>query len=102
MKPQLPLTQGAQQGQKEQTDSKTKQRTLTQPVGVNMLFQEINGAKADNKTPSKPEGDQRAIFLMKVHQKLVQTAAGDDVWQIAIPEEHKDDNLVMNSIHWQG
>lgn len=52
-------------------DSKTTQKTLTQPVGVNMLFQEINGAEADDKTPSKPEGDQWAIFLMKVHKKLM-------------------------------
>lgn len=69
MKLHLRLTQDAQQSQKEQTAS--KQRTLTQPVGVDMLFQEINGAKADNKTPSKPERDQWAIFLMKIHQELV-------------------------------
>lgn len=69
----------------------TKQRTLTQPVGVNMLFQEINGAEADNKTRSKPERDQWAIFLMKVHQELMQTAAGNYIWQVAIPEEHKED-----------
>lgn len=55
-----------------------------------MLFQEINGAKADNKAPSKPEGDQRAIFLMKVHQELMQASAGNDVWQVAIPGEHKE------------
>lgn len=71
--------------------TRTKQGTLTQPVGVNMLFQEINGAQADNKTPSKPERDQWAIFLMKVHQELVQTAAGNYIWQVAIPEEHKED-----------
>lgn len=55
-----------------------------------MLFQEINGAKADDKAPSKPEGDQRAIFLMKVHQELMQTSTGNNVWQVAIPEEHKE------------
>lgn len=36
-----------------------------------MLFQEIDGAEADNKTPSKPEGDQWPIFLMKVDKKLM-------------------------------
>lgn len=72
-------------------DSRTKQKTLTQPVGINMLFQEINRAKADNKTPSKPERDQWAIFLMKVHQELMQTAAGNDIWQVAVPEEHNKD-----------
>ena len=57
---------------------------IRRPVGVHMLFQEINGAEADNKAPSKPEGDQRAILLVKVHQELVQTSAGNDVWQVAI------------------
>lgn len=52
-------------------DSKAKEQTLTQPVGVNMLFQEIDGAQADNKTSSKPKGDQWPIFLMKVHKKLM-------------------------------
>lgn len=55
-----------------------------------MLFQEINGAKADNKTSSKPERDQWAVFLMKVHQELMQTAAGNDIWQVAIPVEHEE------------
>lgn len=54
-----------------------------------MSFQEINGAKADNKTPSKPERDQRAIFLMKIHQELMQTPASNDIWKVAIPEEQK-------------
>lgn len=86
----FPLIYDAQQGHMEQTDSKTKQMMLTRPVGVHMLFQEINGAEADNKAPSKPEGDQRAILLVKVHQELVQTSAGNDVWQVAIPEEHRE------------
>lgn len=54
------------------------------PVGVDVLFQEINGANADNKAPSKPERDHWAIFLMKVHQELVQTSASNDIRQIAV------------------
>ncbi|KAL2302444.1 hypothetical protein Nmel_009873 [Mimus melanotis] len=37
----------------------------------NNVIREINGAEADNKTSSKPEGDQWPIFLMKVHKKLM-------------------------------
>lgn len=55
-----------------------------------MLFQEINGANADNTAPSKPERDHWAIFLVKVHQELVQTSASNDIRQIAVPEEHKE------------
>lgn len=56
----------------------------TCPVGVYVLLQEVNGSQTDDKTLSKPERDNWAIFLMEVDQKLMQAATSYDVGEIPI------------------
>lgn len=61
-------------------------------VGVDMLLELLQRAQTNHRTTAKPERGNGSELLVQTDEKLVETAPGNDVLQVPIPERREEHN----------
>lgn len=58
-------------------------------VGIDVLFQLLQGSQTDHRLPAEPEGGHWPKVLVKAHQEVVQAASIHNVLQVPVPGDRE-------------